>query len=71
MYSIWIWRMPYKELYVVLRDVVGPGGKITSNPTGVIGSDYLDILQEELRRRGLHSLGRQPDDHPSLIETWI
>ena len=71
MYSIWIWRVPYKEKFIVLQDSVEADGSIINYTTRIMGSDFIRLLQDKLYRNGLYNLGRQPDDHPSLIETWI
>ena len=70
--SIWtVYDRPrdFPEVYVARRHEVSAGA---STPTrDVICSADLEIIRDEMQRRGLVKLARDPDDEAMIVENWL
>jgi hypothetical protein len=70
--SIWtVYRRPddFPEHFVARRHEVKVGGKLVVTDEILI-ADTLDGVRAQLPP-GLHRIVRQPDDKPSIVETWL
>lgn len=70
---IWtIYEKPsdFPEDFVVRRHVSYPG-KVVADPNIAMQSRGLENLREILQRQGLTCIGRQPDDEPCIVESWV
>jgi hypothetical protein len=68
-YTIYRSPLDHPDFYVIRRFEVLPSGQMVATPDVTLG---LDI--EEMRRLvpyGLTRLYRDPDDHSSVVETWV
>jgi hypothetical protein len=68
-YTIYVDPLDAPGVYVVRGFTITSGESIPDpDPTAVV--DSLDEARAALPP-GLYSLGREPSDHPSIVETWI
>lgn len=59
----------FPDLFVARLYVVGSGPNFGATDRIVTGPT-LEAVRAQLPA-GLHNLGRQPDDDPKIVETWI
>jgi hypothetical protein len=71
--SIWVvydHPLDHPDEYVARRHVA-LGERPTGPTSDVIRSRNLELVRDELERRGLCKLDRLPEDLPHIIETWL
>ncbi len=72
MYTIYKNPLDYPKDFVVRRHLVSGKGSIP-DLTWYFIKDTLDDARSELARRvpGLMSLGREAQDEPQIVESWV
>jgi hypothetical protein len=58
--------------FIVRRHFLVTGGQMITEFTPYLRGATADEVRTALRAKvpGLVSMGRQPDDHPNILETW-
>lgn len=71
-YTVYNKPKDYPEIpYVVRRFAIEPGGNVTAEKDIYHINTELDSVRTFLTRLGLINLGRQPDDEPHIVESWV
>jgi len=69
MWTIYDHPTDFPNEFVARRHEIVRGG---SRPTSdAMASHSLDLLRDELARRGLSCISRHPTDEPQIVETWL
>ena len=58
----------YPDTFVARRFVVGGGEEHATNDV-ITGS--LAGIRDSMEELGLYCIGREPGDHPNVVETWL
>lgn len=69
-YTIYADPLDAPGLYVVRGFTIVPGADAVPDADPLLITDSLERARAALPP-GLHNLGRDPSDHPSIAETWI
>ena len=72
MFTIYKHPSDYPDEYVCRRQLIGPG-VVQHDANLFVRSSSLELCRALLhsKKAGLTCLGRQPQDDPVIVETWI
>jgi len=70
-YTIYNSPLDFPGDYVISKWMIGPTAEPIKDIKYQFISKELESCRDEMRKKGLACLSRNPEDHPTVVESWI